>query len=174
MQFLWIIVSLIMSVLSVDAQSVDKQSVSIVKKSLTAKSKNSEKNIPKEEKTETTNDDKKNNNSKDKSDKNKDTKQVKTVNAKSKEYTKKTKENIIIDDSDAIFPKSKTNFFINPIFKKNEFRASEAFKQDKDIGFKPEATSGKGINSQFLTPRKQIQEKDIPPELKHLFKDKVY
>ena len=83
------------------------------------------------------------------------------------------KENILsLDNSDSIFPKTKTNILVNPTFKSNSFRVQNVFKQDKNIAFQPRATSGNGINSQFLAPRKSLESKDIPKELKHLFLNK--
>ncbi len=82
-----------------------------------------------------------------------------------------SKKNILLlDNSDSIFPKSKTNFSINSTFKGNTFQVKKVFKQNKNVGFNPSAMQGGGMNSQFTTPRKPIDEKTIPQELKDILK----
>ncbi|MFT6072982.1 MAG: hypothetical protein ACJARD_001425 [Alphaproteobacteria bacterium] len=69
-----------------------------------------------------------------------------------------------------VFPKSKTNGFINPAFKGNSFRVNGVFKQDKNIGFQPKAAQENGANYKFRNVPKEVNEKDIPENILKLFK----
>ncbi len=77
---------------------------------------------------------------------------------------------LLLDNSNSIFPKSKTNFSINSTFKENTFQVKKVFKQNKNVAFNPSAMQGDGMNSQFIKPRKSIDEKIIPQEIKDLLK----
>jgi hypothetical protein len=87
-----------------------------------------------------------------------------------KDAVKKQEKILLLDNTNSIFPKSKTNFLINSTFKENTFRVKNVFKQDKGVGFNPSAMQGGGINSQFIKPRKPVDEKTILQEYKDFLK----
>lgn len=77
----------------------------------------------------------------------------------------------------SIFPKSKVNNTVNPIFKKNSFKVQEIYTQDplvafkpKVIGYKPRAIRGQGTNNQFDTTPPPINYKDLPKGFHNLMK----
>jgi hypothetical protein len=70
-----------------------------------------------------------------------------------------------------VFPKTKTNNSDNSLFRGQNFRVNDVFKQDKNIGFQPKATQGNKTNDRFKKPPKSINQDNIPPELLKLYKD---
>jgi hypothetical protein len=68
----------------------------------------------------------------------------------------------------SIFPKSQIKNTINPAFERGAFGVNGALKGNIQQ-FKSSETYG-GTNSQFGTPRKEVDPKDIPAEFRDLFK----
>lgn len=85
--------------------------------------------------------------------------------------TRKNPKSIFQRDNN-IFPKTQTSTTTNPIFKGENFRVNDVFKQNKIIGATPEAVKGKGTNNQFKYKSERYSNQEIPEELKKLFKKK--
>lgn len=87
-----------------------------------------------------------------------------------KDTTTKTDGFTILGSTDTIFPKSKSDSTINPVFKVKKFDVHTALT-NKSVQFKSSEKYG-GTNTQFAMPKKPVDTKKIPNEIKGLLFEK--
>jgi hypothetical protein len=85
-----------------------------------------------------------------------------------KQTPPKTQEFHILGSTDRIFPKSKVDTPINPAFERSQFNVNTALKS-KSNQFKQTEKYG-NTNSQFAMPKKTVDEKQIPQEIRDMLK----